>query len=69
MLSKKPLTALPKETYVNCSGGITPKTDSSHNITAITTTTFKIDFIDEAIGINLLTKPNKNPTTIKTIII
>jgi hypothetical protein len=45
-----------------------PKTLRSHKITAITTTAFKIDFIDPAIGINRLMSHRMTPTTIRTTI-
>src|SRR5437899_11384131 len=44
-----------------------PRTFKSHTTTPITTTAFKIDLIDPAIGMKLLTSHNRAPTTIKTI--
>jgi hypothetical protein len=44
-----------------------PKMFRSHTTTPITTTAFKMDLIDPAIGMKLLTSQSKTPTTIKTI--
>jgi len=46
---------------------MTPKMFSSHKTTPITTTAFKMDLIDPAIGMKLLTSHSKTPTTIRTI--
>jgi hypothetical protein len=46
---------------------MTPKTFKSHTTTPITTTALKIDLIDPAIGMKLLTSHNRTPTMIKTI--
>src|SRR5580658_1567913 len=40
---------------------------SSHKTVTITTTAFKIDLIDPAIGMKLFTSHSNTPTTIKTI--
>jgi hypothetical protein len=45
---------------------MTPKMFRSHNTTPITTTAFKMDLIDPAIGMKLLTSHNKTPTMIRT---
>ena len=39
----------------------------SHNTTAMTTTAFKIDLIDPAMGMKPLTSQSRTPTTIRTI--
>jgi hypothetical protein len=44
-----------------------PKTSKSHKTTPITTTAFKIDLIDPAIGMKLLTSHSRTPTTIRAI--
>src|SRR5271156_3729136 len=44
-----------------------PKTFSSHNTTAITTTAFKMDLIVPCIGMKRLTSQSRTPTTIRTI--
>jgi len=41
----------------------------SHKTTQITTTAFKIDLIDPAIGMKRLTNQSRTPTTIRTITI
>src|SRR5579859_2499729 len=46
---------------------ITPKTSRSHKTTKMTTTAFKIDLMEPAIGIKLLTSQRRTPTTIKVI--
>jgi hypothetical protein len=45
----------------------TPKTSRSHKTTKITTTAFKIDLMEPAIGIKLLTSQRSTPTTIRVI--
>jgi len=42
-----------------------PKTFKSHTTTTITTTAFKIDLIDPAIGMNEFTSQRRIPTTIR----
>jgi len=42
-----------------------PKTSKSHNTTTITTTAFKIDLIEPAIGMKPLTSQRRTPTTIR----
>jgi len=44
-----------------------PKTLRSHKITAMTTTAFKIDFMDPAMGMYRLMSQRRTPTTIRTI--
>ena len=43
-----------------------PKTFRSHKTTPITTTAFKIDLMDDAIGMKLLTSQRRTPITIRT---
>jgi hypothetical protein len=45
---------------------ISPKTFNNHTTTQITTTAFKIDRIEPAMGTNVLTSHNRTPTTIST---
>jgi len=45
---------------------ITPKTCRSHKITTITTTAFKIDLMEPAMGLNRLMSQRITPTTIRT---
>jgi hypothetical protein len=44
-----------------------PKMFRSQTTVPITTTAFKIDLIEPAIGMKLLTSQSRTPTTIKTI--
>jgi hypothetical protein len=46
-----------------------PNADKSHNITAITTTAFRMVLIGRAMGIYALIKPSKTPTITNTITI
>jgi len=46
-----------------------PNVCKSHKMTTITTITFKIVFIDPAIGIYVLISQSTKPTTIRTITI
>lgn len=46
---------------------MTPKIFRSHRTTAITTTAFRIDLIEPAIGMKLFTNQSRTPTTIRTI--
>jgi hypothetical protein len=43
----------------------TPKTFRSHKTTRMTTTAFKIDLMEPAIGMKLLTSQRRTPTTIR----
>jgi hypothetical protein len=45
---------------------ITPKTFRSHKTTTITTTAFKIDLMEPAMGMNRLMSQRITPTTIRT---
>jgi hypothetical protein len=45
---------------------MSPKTLRSHKTTAMTTTAFKIDLMDPAIGMYELTSQRRTPTTTKT---
>ncbi|MFA4901330.1 MAG: hypothetical protein WC600_01155 [Desulfobaccales bacterium] len=45
---------------------MSPKTLKSHKTTAMTTTAFKIDLMEPAIGMYELTSQRRTPTTIKT---
>jgi hypothetical protein len=49
--------------------GISPKTFTSHTTTTITTTAFRIDLIDRAIGMNEFTSQRSTPTTINDMAI
>jgi hypothetical protein len=44
----------------------TPKIFRSHKTTRMTTTAFKIDLMEPAIGMKLLTSQRRTPTTIRT---
>jgi hypothetical protein len=45
---------------------MSPKTLRSHKTTAMTTTAFKIDLMEPAMGMYELTSQRRTPTTIKT---
>jgi hypothetical protein len=45
---------------------MSPKTFKSQTTTQITTTAFRIDFIDPAIGMKVLISQRRTPTTIRT---
>jgi len=45
---------------------MSPKTLRSHKTTAMTTTAFKIDLMELAMGMYELTSQRRTPTTIKT---
>jgi hypothetical protein len=60
----RPFPHLP--TWIMDSDCRIPKTFRSHRTTTMTTTTFRIDFMDPAIGMKRLISQSSTPTTIRT---